>query len=134
MAEFTYFHGDKAEYTGKTHDAHGLIYYEIKMVEGHRIGELLCTPKKPHGTNFQQHEEALREDRSRQVPKELHDQAMNNPIVSYCMSMYFCGRVDYQTMLEKLAIALSQKNNQLVNDLVDSKRREAPKSFFKSPE
>ena len=31
----TYFKGDKAEYTGKTEELYGGLFYEIKLLEGH---------------------------------------------------------------------------------------------------
>ena len=43
----TYWHGDLAEYTGKTQLLHGALFYEIKIVEGHRAGQLKVTQKAP---------------------------------------------------------------------------------------
>ena len=43
----TYFHGDKAVYTGKTMVIAGGLFYEIKMVEGHLKGQLKVTPHAP---------------------------------------------------------------------------------------
>ncbi len=43
----TYFHGDAAEYTGKSDVYYGETFYEIRMTEGHRKGELLSTPAAP---------------------------------------------------------------------------------------
>lgn len=42
-----YFHGDAAEYTGKTDIIYGALFYEIRMVEGHRKGDLLWTTTPP---------------------------------------------------------------------------------------
>jgi hypothetical protein len=35
--------GDRAEYTGKSATLHGRTSYEVKIVEGHRTGELAWT-------------------------------------------------------------------------------------------
>ena len=47
MKNTTYFYGDKAVYTGKTMIIHGGLFYEIKVVEGHRKGELKVTQNGP---------------------------------------------------------------------------------------
>jgi len=47
----TYFHGDKAEYTGKSEELYGETAYEIKMIEGHRKGDLLWTYAAPGEIN-----------------------------------------------------------------------------------
>jgi hypothetical protein len=43
----TYFHGDKAVYTGKTMEIHGGKFYEIKLVEGHLKGQTKVTQRSP---------------------------------------------------------------------------------------
>ena len=50
MKATTYFHGDEAEYTGKTEFYAGATFYEIVMTEGHRKGETLVTAKPPNTT------------------------------------------------------------------------------------
>jgi len=42
-----YRKGDLAEYTGKTMMIHGVIFYEYKFLEGHRVGKLEVTQVAP---------------------------------------------------------------------------------------
>ena len=43
MAKYTYIGGDLGEYTGKTQQLHGAVFYEVKILEGHRKGKLVVT-------------------------------------------------------------------------------------------
>ena len=43
----TYWHGNMAEYTGKTVLLHGAVFYEIKLTEGHMTGQIKVTQKAP---------------------------------------------------------------------------------------
>lgn len=43
----TYFHGDAAEYTGKTEQLHGGTFHEIKILEGHLKGQTKLTQRPP---------------------------------------------------------------------------------------
>lgn len=43
----TYWKGDKAEYTGKVLQLHGATFYELRLLEGHRKGELVVTQHMP---------------------------------------------------------------------------------------
>ena len=52
MSKKTYWHGDLAEYTGKTIRMHGGIFYEIRMLEGHLIGQTKYTQKVPQHDNI----------------------------------------------------------------------------------
>lgn len=38
-----YINGDRAEYTGESKLLHGRVAYEVKIIEGHRAGELAWT-------------------------------------------------------------------------------------------
>lgn len=44
---FTYWKGDKAEYTGQTEELYGGVFYEIRMLEGHQVGQLKLTASAP---------------------------------------------------------------------------------------
>ena len=44
-----YFRGDLAIATGKTVELHGATFYEYKLVEGHRAGDLIVTQNAPKG-------------------------------------------------------------------------------------
>ena len=44
---YIYWHGDKAEATGKTETIHGGLFYEYRLVEGHRAGELIVSQRTP---------------------------------------------------------------------------------------
>ena len=35
----TFFYGDIAEFTGRTEDLHGRLFYEIVLLEGHEKGQ-----------------------------------------------------------------------------------------------
>jgi len=39
----TYLQGDRAEWTGASAVLHGEVFYEVRMMEGHREGERLWT-------------------------------------------------------------------------------------------
>jgi hypothetical protein len=43
----TYFKGDKAEYTGNTHELHGGTFYEVKMLEGADAGKTKVVTNPP---------------------------------------------------------------------------------------
>lgn len=45
-----YINGDRAEYTGNTTEVAGRTFYEVKIVEGHRAGELAGTFIPPTAT------------------------------------------------------------------------------------
>lgn len=45
----TYFKGDAAEFTGKTDVFSGKTFYEVRMIEGHMIGELKWVVTAPKG-------------------------------------------------------------------------------------
>jgi hypothetical protein len=47
MAKFTYWHGDKAQYTGKVEVLHGGTFYEAIFVEGHRKGATILVAAPP---------------------------------------------------------------------------------------
>ena len=42
-----YWKGDLVEYTGKTEELHGGFFYEVKILEGHRKGELVYVVDPP---------------------------------------------------------------------------------------
>lgn len=42
-----YWYGDLAEYTGNKKEMYGAMFYEIKLVEGHRKGQLKLTQREP---------------------------------------------------------------------------------------
>lgn len=42
----TYWKGDKARYTGQTLERYGAEFYELELLEGHRRGEKVWTPKE----------------------------------------------------------------------------------------
>ena len=44
---FTYFKGDKAEYTGQVLTIHGGTFYEVRMVEGIHKGSLKVVTNAP---------------------------------------------------------------------------------------
>ncbi|MBK8583269.1 MAG: hypothetical protein IPL86_16070 [Flavobacteriales bacterium] len=43
----TYWRGDLARYTGNTSTAHGVLWYEIEMLEGHLKGQKKVTRDPP---------------------------------------------------------------------------------------
>lgn len=43
----TYFYGDLAEYTGKSEKLYGGLFYEIRILEGHKQGDLKFTQRAP---------------------------------------------------------------------------------------
>lgn len=43
----TYFKGDKAVYTGVVLQLHGGTFYEVKMLEGHLVGQLKVVTQAP---------------------------------------------------------------------------------------
>lgn len=43
----TYWRGDLARYTGNTSVAHGVLWYEIEMLEGHLKGQKKVTRDPP---------------------------------------------------------------------------------------
>ena len=43
----TRWHGDRAEYTGKTQEMHGGLFHEIQMMEGHLKGQSKWTQQAP---------------------------------------------------------------------------------------
>lgn len=43
IAKTYYFHGDLAEYTGVSKVMHGALFFEYRLVEGHRKGECVWT-------------------------------------------------------------------------------------------
>ncbi len=47
MAATTYFHGSLAKYTGRTEDAYGQTWYEVRLTEGHLIGCTRLVSKPP---------------------------------------------------------------------------------------
>lgn len=47
--EKTIWHGDEAEYTGKSQFLHGARCYELLLLEGHRKDELVWTYQPPVG-------------------------------------------------------------------------------------
>lgn len=48
MTEQTlYWYGDLARYTGETVDAHGGLFYEIELLEGHLKGKKKVTQQAP---------------------------------------------------------------------------------------
>ena len=42
-----YFHGDAMEYTGRTEDYAGGLFYEATLTEGHRKGQSIWTQREP---------------------------------------------------------------------------------------
>jgi hypothetical protein len=46
----TYFHGDKAEYTGRIQVLYGKVCYEVRVVEGHLKGQFKWTYVEPPQT------------------------------------------------------------------------------------
>lgn len=50
---FTYWHGDKAEYTGKSERMHGGLFYEVRLLEGHLKGQTKWTQRAPTSKNPQ---------------------------------------------------------------------------------
>lgn len=48
----TYWHGDKAEYTGATKEMHGATFHEVKLTEGHLKGESKWTQQAPNAPDY----------------------------------------------------------------------------------
>lgn len=42
-----YWYGDLAEYTGNKKEIYGVLFYEIRVLEGHRKGKLVWTQREP---------------------------------------------------------------------------------------
>ena len=58
MSTTTYWKGDKVEYTGKVEQLYGGTFYEIRLLEGHMVGQTKLTPKPPAAAELG-HEEVL---------------------------------------------------------------------------
>jgi len=43
----TYHNGDEAQYTGATRHLHGATFFEVELLEGHRVGEIALTIRAP---------------------------------------------------------------------------------------
>ena len=54
MAARTYVNGDAATYTGDSMVTGGLVFFEVKIIEGHRKGDTAWTPT-PSGSAVADH-------------------------------------------------------------------------------
>jgi len=45
--EKTFWKGDRAEYTGRSEMCFGALFWELKLLEGHRKGDLVLTNRVP---------------------------------------------------------------------------------------
>lgn len=48
-----YWRGDLAEYTGKSEVIYGGLFHEYVILEGHRAGDIIWSPRLPENSSCQ---------------------------------------------------------------------------------